>query len=352
MTEILLRELTNTDIDWIVTSGEQQQVPAGTLLLKPGQISDSIHLVLSGKIKISIPATSAHPEQDIAQFPRGDILGLPALLDDRTVPCIISAEEDSTLLTLSRSKLTEKLRQDIDFAARFYRAAALILSERVRQMFEMPEQLSFGEGQSVKEALFVFGELCDSDIDWLVSVGQVKRLVSREILLHAGRPVDALYIILDGTLAISVPEGQYDPLSLCFSGLEKTTRSQSVLATISKGGLPGIVSFLDSRPLPVTIRSVNESLVFDIPRQRITIKLQEDPRFAARFCRVIATQLCELLYTVLDRLGCDQTTYDQQPMAEQTEYEDELDLESLEQISQGANRFNWMLKRLGVGCTL
>jgi hypothetical protein len=78
--------------------------------------------------------------------------------------------------------------------------------------------------------------------------------------------------------------------------------------------------------------------------------LQQDVGFASRFYRVIALDVLDLLRSVMDRLGCGQRNYTQHHlMASETEYEDELDLDELHQMSQGANRFTWMLKRLGVG---
>jgi CRP-like cAMP-binding protein len=170
------------------------------------------------------------------------------------------------------------------------------------------------------------------------------------VLLHAGRPVDALHIVLDGLLSIAVPEGEYDSLALCFRGLERSTRPQKVIANLSKGELPGISACLDFQPLPVTIRAISEAIVFTIPRQHLAVKLQQDVGFASRFHRAIALQMLDLLRTVMDHLGCSQKTYTQhQGMEVSVEYEDELDLDDLQQMSQGANRFNWMVKRLGVG---
>jgi hypothetical protein len=64
-------------------------------------------------------------------------------------------------------------------------------------------------------------------------------------------------------------------------------------------------------------------------------------------------QVSELLYIVMERLGCDRQAYDQQEgMDEGKEYGDELDFDALQQMSQGAHRFNWMLKRLGIGYSL
>lgn len=350
MAEILLQELSNADIDWMVTTGQQERVATGTLLLHSGENPDAIYLLLDGALSLMAPENSECQGREITKLLRGEVVGIAALLDANPTSSAIKVDKDSVVLRIARSQIQAKLKQDRCFAAHFYRAVALILSERLRRMYERPELLSFAEDQSAKEALFVFGELQDGDIDWLVASGKVEKLAPGNVLLHAGRPVDALHIVLDGLLSIAVPEGDYDSLALCFRGLERSARPQRIIANLSKGEMPGIAACLDFQPLPVTIRAASEALVFTVPRQQLVVKLQQDVGFASRFYRAIALQMLDLLRTVMEHLGCSQKTYTQhQNMDASTEYEDELDLDDLQQMSQGANRFNWMVKRLGVG---
>jgi len=311
MAEILLQELSNADIDWMVTTGQQEKVTAGTLLLHPSAESDAIYLLLDGVLSLISPNCNDGQGREIARLLRGEVVGIATLLDAKPTSSAIKVNQDSIVLKITRSQIQTKLRQDRQFAAHFYRAIALILAERLRRMYERPELLSFEDDQSAKEALFVFGELQDGDIDWLVASGKVEKLAPGNVLLHAGRPVDALYVILDGLLSIAVPEGDYDSLSLCFTGLERAARPQRIIANFSKGELPGIAACLDFQPLPVTIRAVNEALVFTVPRQKLVVKLQQDVGFASRFYRAIALQMLDLLRTVMDRLGCTQKTYTQ-----------------------------------------
>jgi CRP-like cAMP-binding protein len=142
-------------------------------------------------------------------------------------------------------------------------------------------------------------------------------------------------------MAMSAPQDTFNPLALCFVGLERSTRDQPVFATLSQGSMPGIISFLDFRPLPVTVRSLTESLVFAVPRQTLATKLQVDDSFASRFYRVIAMQIMEQLQTVGMRLV--------EPDAPGSAMDDEeLDMDDLQQVSEGAKKFGWMLTQLGV----
>ncbi|MEO1403069.1 MAG: cyclic nucleotide-binding domain-containing protein [Cyanobacteria bacterium J06635_1] len=341
MSDILLRELSNPDIDWLVTHGQRQPLTAADVLIKPGQVLDALYLLLEGNLTVYAPGDGG----EITQLSRGELIGEGWLFDARPVVSV-KATNAALVLAVPKVDLSNKLRQDVGFAAHFYRALALIMSERIRLLFEQSELLRYRSGQMVKEALFVFGELHDSDLGWMMSAGRVEKLAADRVLLHAGRPVDALYTVLDGELAIATTDRPCDPLSLCFQGLEKhgATQDFKPMAYISRGGLPGIISFLDFQPLPVRIHAVRDSLLLAIPRQQVAIKLQEDLAFAARFYRVIATQMANLLTAVVSvGEGPDRGSISVQ-------LDDELDLDELQRVSEGGTKFDWMLKQLGVGC--
>ena len=339
MSDMLLRELSNADIDWFVTTGTRQRLTDAAVLIQPNQSLEAMYLLLEGTLAVRLPAQAASNDV-VAQMTRGELLGESWLFNTRPVVQVAAAPE-ATVLSVARSTLEAKLGSDVEFAAHFYRALALIMSERIRRIFEHPERVRYGAQRTVKEAVFVFGELHNSDIDWMVRQGQVEEVPAGQVLLHAGRPVDALYTVVDGQFAIAMADNPCDPLSLCSQGLSDQAVQQTFRTAtyISRGGLPGIISFLDFRPLPVTIRAVQPSRVLSIPRQQVASKLQEDLGFASRFYRVIATQMANLLgaVTLLRGDSSDDT-------------DEELDLETLQQVSHGGTKFDWMLRQLGVSC--
>ncbi|MBE9063870.1 cyclic nucleotide-binding domain-containing protein [cf. Phormidesmis sp. LEGE 11477] len=347
--------MSNADIDWMVITGQRQSLADGTVLIAPefsfddnfagsdgkgnnngDNTLDALYLVLEGKLAMSAPCSG----KAFAELSRGDLVGADWLFDSSPVS-VISAQGEALVLTIPGEVLRKKLQTEVIFAAHFYRAIALITSERIRTQFEAasnPDLLRYQSGQMVKEALFVFGELKDSDIDWMMSAGQVNRVAAESVLLNMGRPVDALYTVLDGQMAIAITDTPYDPLSACSHGLEEQCAAFTPIAYISKGSLPGVISFLDFKPLPVRVHATKESKVLAIPRQHVLIKLQEDPSFAARFYRVMATQTALLLASV--------TAVECRSSATDIEDADELDIEALQQASEGAQKFDWMLKRL------
>ncbi|MDX2213496.1 MAG: cyclic nucleotide-binding domain-containing protein [Oculatellaceae cyanobacterium bins.114] len=359
MAGILLQELSNTDIDWLIAAGQQQQIRSGTVLLQPREEPNAIYLLLDGALTLGVPQNGSECSEtassgdrldhEMIRLSEGEIVGETLLFNIHALGAVVKAAKDSIVLSIPQQKLALKLQQDSDFSTHFYRAIALILAKRIQQMLSMPAQIRATNDQPIKEALFVFGELYDSDVDWLVAAGRLEKLPPKQILIQAGRPVDALYIVLDGLLSVSVFEEEVNPLTLCFECPEKVASSQKVLVRLSKGEMSGTSSFLNMSPPPVTVRAIEESLVLAIPRSHLTIKLQQDMGFASRFYRVLAIQMLETLQTAIGLLGCPQQRYQaRNEMDEDMEYDDELNLDSLHKVAQGAARFNWMLKRLGV----
>lgn len=349
MSDTLLRELSNTDLDWMITSGERSHLASGQPLVfgnEPGL--EQLYVLIEGKLGLTVMADASSTvltNTVVDELSQGEIVGIGALFG-MPETSRVNTLEPSMVMSLPISKIQTKLAEDVAFAAHFYRAIAIMLSGRLRRIFEQPGRIQHWGERSSKEVLSIFGELRDSDIDWLVSFGETQTIPADKVLLQAARPVDALYILLDGQMSISAPQqGSFNPLYLCFSGLENSTREQKAFASISKGGMPGIISFLDFRPLPVTIRAVKDSLVFAVSRQTLVTKLQVDDSFASRFYRVIAIEILELLQTVSLKLvnpGAIAAS------AANDLLDEELDLDDLTQLSEGAKKFNWMLSQLGV----
>lgn len=351
MTDILLRVLSNADLDWMIACGDRQTLAAGQRLLHPSVDPDRISLIIDGTLgeSFTTPGAAADEAVLIDELSQGDMVGFGPLLDapSRTA---VNALKPTLILSLPVAQVKAKLTEDVAFAARFYHAIALLLADRLRHLFERPNRPNPGGDRSPgpifdqrasNDVLTMFGELRDSDIDWLTAFGQIETIPADRVLLQTARPVESLYILLDGQMAVSASQTAFNPLALCFMELEASTRDQPAFATLAQGSMPGIVSFLDFRPLPMTVRAMAESLVFAVPRQTLATKLQVDDSFASRFYRVIAMQIMEQLQTVSMRLV--------EPSLAGTAMDDEeMDIDDLNQVSEGAKKFGWMLAQLGV----
>jgi bacteriocin-type transport-associated protein len=182
-----------------------------------------------------------------------------------------------------------------------------------------------GGSFSMRKVLYILGELSDDDIEWMIAKGETQHLAAGTTLIHEGRPVDALYIVLDGAVTV---------LAQALGGKE--------IARLGVGELVGEMSLVDARPPSATVRTLEKAIAFVIPRHELVNKLAEDPGFAARFYKAIAIFLSDRLRGTVSRLGYSSG----RPLADDVEYADELDPSVLDTVYLAGTRFDRMLKRL------
>ncbi|MBF2048547.1 MAG: cyclic nucleotide-binding domain-containing protein [Elainella sp. C42_A2020_010] len=145
---LLLGELSDSDIDWILASSQCEQIAPGDVLIREGEKVDALYVVLTGKLTVSISQASDDPllrvytalegevpQRELAKLSGGEMVGEMAFMDTRPHATTIQALEDSVVLSIPRSILLAKLQQDSGFAIRFYRALAAILTDKLRSTF-------------------------------------------------------------------------------------------------------------------------------------------------------------------------------------------------------------------------
>jgi CRP/FNR family transcriptional regulator, cyclic AMP receptor protein len=175
----------------------------------------------------------------------------------------------------------------------------------------------------MRKALYVMGILNDEDVEWLASRGKRLGVQKGEVLIREGQPVDALFILLDGSLEVSAGKQQ--------------------VATLLSGEIVGEISFVDSNPPSATVTAAQFSHVLAIPRDVLRARLETDAWFASRFFRALAMFLADRLRATTARLGSG--TADPNVNRDQ----DEIDLDMMDSVSLAAVRFDKMLKRLQGG---
>ena len=184
---------------------------------------------------------------EIARLSTGEMVGEFPFFKTNVSATTVKALEKSLILSIPLWDLTRKLRQDAKFSAHLSRAISILLADRLEKtanQFANKESLS----QPQKEILLFFAELNDSDIDWMISAGSVKTIPINTILLQLGRPIEALYLLLDGKLTMSVSENNANPLTRAFSHWEGSQTKEREFALISKGDIVGETAFLGASP--------------------------------------------------------------------------------------------------------
>jgi CRP/FNR family cyclic AMP-dependent transcriptional regulator len=177
----------------------------------------------------------------------------------------------------------------------------------------------------MRKVLFILSELADSDVDWMVRNGTKRRCPPGTVLIEEGKPIEVLYVLLDGRLSVTLA---------ALGGKE--------VAALQAGEILGELSFLDSRPPSATVTAVTAVTVLSVPRARLGQKLEQDSAFAGRFYRALGVFLASRLRKTQQRLGYGSGKI----LDDDVHHEDELDPEMLQNLSLAGARFEWMMERL------
>lgn len=175
----------------------------------------------------------------------------------------------------------------------------------------------------MRKALYLMGILDDGDVEWLGKNGTTKYVSSGTVLIHEGRPIEDIYVVLDGKLSVLV----------------KAVGNKEI-AVLLAGEIVGEMSFVDSRPPSASVVAAQDSHLLVIPRSILTSKLNKDDAFAARFYKAVAILLADRLRKTVSHFGYGKSTEEVDP--------DELDETLMDSASQGASRFDRILKRLRI----
>ncbi len=173
----------------------------------------------------------------------------------------------------------------------------------------------------MRKVLYILGELSDADIDWISTVAVKKLLVPGEVLITQGQPVDAVYIVLEGTLSVRAQADR-----------------QSEIAQLGSGEIVGEMSFIDARPPMATVVALDHSLVLCISRTDLNAKLEQDASFAAHFYRALGIFLSYRLRDTVGMLGYG--VHRQAAPVSDNELDDSL----LDTVHLAGSRFERLLK--------
>jgi CRP/FNR family cyclic AMP-dependent transcriptional regulator len=123
----LLGILDDVDVDWIASNGVLCNVNSGEVLIREKHPIESLYLLLEGQMSVTVGENKVL----IATLLPGEIVGEISFVDPRPPSASVHATQDSRVLAISRELLSSKLLKDKAFAARFYRAIAVFLADRL-----------------------------------------------------------------------------------------------------------------------------------------------------------------------------------------------------------------------------
>jgi CRP-like cAMP-binding protein len=123
----LFSRLTDADVDWLAQHGAVEVHADGETLIAEGEEGTGIFIALEGNLSVGSSSGGV-----LAQLESGEIVGEMSLIDSRPASATVKAVGECRVLRLPRTMVEDRLDRDVAFAARFFRATSVTLSERLR----------------------------------------------------------------------------------------------------------------------------------------------------------------------------------------------------------------------------
>lgn len=117
------------DVVWLFQVGTRKIIKPGTALIQEGVRPRAVFIVIRGSFNVAVELLADEP---LAKLKAGELIGEISFLEGSPASATIVADEESVVLAIDSEELSDKLREDTAFAARMYRAFALVAERRLR----------------------------------------------------------------------------------------------------------------------------------------------------------------------------------------------------------------------------
>lgn len=135
---LVFAAMTEAEIDELLRGARLVELPARRVVFHAGEAGDSLYVLLSGKVKVSLLSADGK-EAILSLMGAGDVFGEMSLLDGLPRSATVTSLEDCRLMQIGRQDFVQFLKRHADVALKLLAA----LSQRLRTTNNLVENLSF-----------------------------------------------------------------------------------------------------------------------------------------------------------------------------------------------------------------
>ncbi|ATB33954.1 cyclic nucleotide-binding domain-containing protein [Melittangium boletus] len=216
--------------------------PEGARILEQGSQGNAFYVICSGRVRIVREAASG--PRELAVLGEGAFFGEMALLSGAPRSAsAVSASEDTQVLEISAPVLAD--------VSRLYPQVARALRRFCRQRL-------LSEVMNTSALFRPFGR---KDRRALVERFRARDVRRGDLLIREGQPVDGLYVVLSGEVAVN--------------------KAGQPLASLREGELFGEMSLLHKTPATATVTATRNTSLLRLPREDFDLLILTHPQVLA-----------------------------------------------------------------------
>jgi CRP/FNR family transcriptional regulator, cyclic AMP receptor protein len=123
----IMGQLNDEDIEWMAQAGRRRELAGGDIIIREGVEVSDLFIVLAGAVEVAVSGVGV-----VARLASGEIIGEMSFVDRAPPSATVRAAERAIVLALDKRMMEARLVTDMGFSARFYKALAIYLSDRLR----------------------------------------------------------------------------------------------------------------------------------------------------------------------------------------------------------------------------
>ena len=122
-------QLSDLDVEWIKNNASKEKVGSGKIIIEENVTLNKLIIIIRGKFSVTSKQTG---NQEIAILKSGEVLGEMSFIENLPPSASVTSLEEGMIISIDKEKLNQKLDDDIEFAAHFYKAIGIFLASRLR----------------------------------------------------------------------------------------------------------------------------------------------------------------------------------------------------------------------------
>lgn len=138
------------------------------------------------------------------------------------------------------------------------------------------------------KSIYLFSEFSDADLNKVAGIAELKNYLPGQDIFSVGQDADAFYVVVMGSVKISVSSGGGDEIQI---------------RTLGSGSHFGEMPFLDGGKRSATVQSTESSHIAEIPFKKLQALFESDASMALKFYRATAKSLAVRLRSTTSDLN-------------------------------------------------
>ncbi|HVO02758.1 MAG TPA: cyclic nucleotide-binding domain-containing protein [Candidatus Cybelea sp.] len=160
----ILGQLNDADIQWFARRGRARRLKDGEIIIREGQPVDALFINLDGALGVTL-GTGV----EVARLGAGEFVGEISFVDSAPPSATVRSIGTTSVLEIKRIEIQRKIAEDLGFSARFHRALAVFLADRLRAA---TRRLGYGKQGDLATDTVLEDELDGTVLDTVSEAGE------------------------------------------------------------------------------------------------------------------------------------------------------------------------------------